>query len=190
MKKYSTAIQNEFNRLNFLAVDCVYMNLPDGPLRLCSGGWDVTFAVLSVYSAQGDFISFSSVAEDFDVKVGKFSIVISGVTGDYVDMFLNKDFEGQQVKIYKVFLNYQTGAIVDEPIVVFDGVIYNVGINESAVTCTINVQCSTLWADFERTNGRLTNNSSNWMYQGREEDKCFEKSGVVANTEIKWGRSG
>lgn len=189
MKNYSTAIQNQFNRFNFIAVDCVMLDLPDGPLRLCNAGFDITFANGDVYDAQGDFISFSAVQEDFDIKVGKFTIVLSGVGNDYVDLFLNKDFEGQQVKIYKVFLDYEDLNIVDEPVVVFDGVIYNVGINESAVTCTINVQCSTLWADFERTAGRMTNNGSNWLYQGVTTDKCFQKAGVIAGMEFKWGRA-
>lgn len=189
MKSYSTAIQNEFNRFNFVAVDCVYIDLPDGPLRLATGGFNITFADDTVYEAQGNFMGFSSVQEDFDIKVGKFTVTLSGVSNDYVGKFLNKDFEGQQVKIYKVFLDYNDMTIVDEPIVIFDGIIYNVGINESAITCTINVQCSTLWADFERTNGRMTNNGSNWLYQGTEADKSFQKAGVIANMEFKWGRT-
>jgi hypothetical protein len=111
------------------------------------------------------------------------------VTTGYVDKFIDQDFEGRRVIVYKVFLNTETLAIVDQPIIVFDGTIYNAGITESAVTCTISVQCSTLWADFERTQGRLTNNGSNWLYQGNELDKCFSKTGVVANTEYKWGRT-
>jgi hypothetical protein len=188
MRSYSNSIKNEFNRFNFLAVDCVSIALPEETLRLCTGGWNLTFADSSVYTSQGDFMNFTTVSEDLDVKVGRFNITLSGVTSGYVDKFINKDFEGCRVKIYKVFLNYETAAIVDEPIVTFDGYIYNVGINEGAVTCTINIQCSTLWADFERTTGRMTNNNSNWWYQGSTADTCFEKAAVVGNSEFLWGR--
>jgi hypothetical protein len=189
MRSFSNDIKNQFNRFNFLAVDCVYMDLPSGALRLCTGGINITFANGDVYTAQGDFLGFGGISEDFDIKVGRFNINLSGVTTGYVNKFINQDFEGRRVIVYKVFLNTETLAIVDQPIIVFDGSIYNAGIVESAVTCTINVQCSTLWADFERTQGRLTNNGSNWLYQGNELDKCFSKTGVVANTEYKWGRT-
>lgn len=191
MRTFSNDIQNQFNRFNFLAVDCVYIGLQFGgdPLQLCTGGIDITFDNGEVYTAQGEFLGFSSISEDFDVKVGKFTIKLSGVTQGYVDKFLDNDFEGSEVIVYKVFLNTETLAIVDEPIMVFNGSIYNATITENASTCEIGIECSTLWADFERTNGRLTNNGSNWLYQGNELDKCFSKTGVVANTEYKWGRT-
>jgi hypothetical protein len=50
------------------------------------------------------------------------------------------------------------------------------------------VDCSTLFADFERTAGRKTNSGSNWLYQGTTSDTAFEKSGFVGNTEFLWGR--
>jgi len=189
MRQFSTEIQNQFNRFNFLAVDCVYMDLPSGALRLCTGGINLQFANGDVYTAQGDFLGFSGISEDFDVKVGRFTISLSGVSAGYVNKFINQDFEGRRVIVYKVFLDTQTLDIVDEPIMVFDGSIYNAGIRENAVTCDISVTCSTLWADFERTAGRLTNNGSNWLYQGNTLDKCFTKTGVVAGTEYKWGRT-
>jgi hypothetical protein len=46
-----------------------------------------------------------------------------------------------------------------------------------------------LFADFERSNGRKTNNWSNWLFQGVQYDKAFVKSGWVGETEIKWGRA-
>jgi hypothetical protein len=107
-----------------------------------------------------------------------------------VDKFTKSHFEGRRVVIAKAFLDFSpmTLDIIDVPIIIFDGIIYNVSITESAVTCSISIECSTLWADFERTTGRKTNNGSNWLYQGRNEDRCFEKAGFVGQTEFLWGR--
>jgi hypothetical protein len=71
---------------------------------------------------------------------------------------------------------------------VFDGQIYNFSAVESARTATVSIDCSSIFADFERTAGRKTNNESNWLLQGVKYDTSLEKSGVVANSEYKWGR--
>lgn len=194
---YYDPIRDSFYRENFFAVDLVYIELPDDTgtvtsssvLRLTTGGIDVDVGGYT-YTAQGDFMGFSAVTEEFDVKVGKFGIHLSGLGSGMIDRFMDKDFEGKRVAIYKAFLDYQTLDLLNEPYPVFDGIVYNVSITESAVTCTIQVDCSTLWADFERTSGRMTNNQSNWRFQlGSQYDVCFEKAGTVGNVEYKWGRA-
>jgi hypothetical protein len=194
---YTDPIRASFYRENFFAVDLVYIGIPDSAgdvtessvLRLCNGGIDVVTSG-NTYTAQGDFINFSNVTEEFDVKVGKFSVYISGLSSGMVDKFIGRDFEGKRVTIAKAFLNYQTLEVINLPYIVFDGIIYNVAVTESAVTCTIDVQCATLWADFERTTGRMTNNNSNWLFQrGVSTDRSFDKTSTAGQVEYKWGRN-
>ena len=200
---YYHPVRDSFYRENYFCVDVVYIGLPDSTgtitdssvLRLCNGGINVIipdgFGVNKTYTAQGDFIGFSTITEEFDVKVGKFSIHLSGLGSGMVDKFIDRDFEGSKVQIGKVFLDYTTlQPIEDRAHIVFDGIVYNVSISENAVTCDITIDCSTLWADFDRKNGRMTNNNSNWLFQnGNTSDKCFSKSSTVGNQEFKWGRS-
>ncbi len=195
MKTYANDLRDEFLRGKSIAVDLVELYLLQqddvtaDTVRLCTGGFNIDYSG-NTYTAQGDFIGFSTVSEDFDVKVGKFSIYLSGVDNNLVTKFTRTHYEGRRVVIRKAFLDFQpmTLNIVDAPMIIFDGTIYNVSITESAVTCSITVECSTLWADFERTNGRKTNNGSNWLFQGIATDTAFEKSGYVGNTEYKWGK--
>jgi len=194
MKTYSNSIRDEFNRRKFMAVDLVEIYVTDSNGNpnyqyLCNGGMDIEWNS-QTYSAQGDFIGFSTVSEEFDVKVGKFSIYLSALNSNMVDAFVDKDVEGKRVIIRKAFLDFDpmTLDVIDVPIVLFDGIIYNISITESASTATLEIQCATLFADFERTAGRKTNNTSNWLYQGFTRDTGFEKSGHVGNSEFKWGR--
>ena len=202
MKNFPTEIRDEFYRENFIAVDVVYMGLPDATgavtdssvLRLCNGGIDLKLVEVGgatkTYTAQGDFIGFSTITEEFDVKVGKFQIHLSGLGSGMVNKFLDKDFEGSKVQIAKCFLDYNDLQIVNAPYIMFEGIIYNVSISENASTCDITVDCSTLWADFDRNAGRMTNNASNWLFQnGVKTDTTFAKSAVVGNQEFKWGRA-
>jgi hypothetical protein len=194
MKIYPNVIRDEFERKKFIAVDLVDLYLFNAGglprfLHLTTGGIDIVHGGVT-YTAQGDFIGFSSVSEDFDVKVGKFTIYLSALGTNMVRRFIDQDIEGRRVRIRKAFLDFDpmTLDVIDEPILVFDGQIMNVQVVESANSATINVDCVTLFADFERTAGRRTNNGSNHLFQGSKFDTAFEKSGFVGNSEFLWGR--
>jgi hypothetical protein len=207
MKAFSsTANKDEYYRDHTISVDCVELHLktPTGAndtLYLCNGGFDVSFdsatapeAGVNAYLAQGNFIGFGGMSEDMEVKVGKFTITLSGISNGLVTKFINYEVEGARVVIYKAFLSFGvsgTGplALVAAPIMMYDGTIYNFSIQETANSCQLSVDCSSLFADFERTNGRKTNNWANWLFQGVQYDKAFEKSGFVGETEFKWGRA-
>jgi hypothetical protein len=207
MKSFAnTNNRSEYYRDHTIAIDCVELHLknPQGandPLYLSSGGADLVFdsptaptTGNNVYTAQGNFIGFSPLTEDFDVKVGKFTIYLSGISNGYVSKLINYEIEGKRVAIYKAFLGFGPNGtdplgLVAAPILMFDGIIYNFAVQESSRSCQITIDCSSLFADFERTNGRRTNNWSNWLFQGSQSDRCFEKSGWVGQTEFKWGRT-
>lgn len=202
---YSTANRDEYYRDHTISVDCVEIHLKDNSganqcLYLNSGGFDVSFdsstapdTGTNTYVAQGNFIGFSGMSEDMDVKVGKFSITLSGIGNDYISKLINYDVEGSRVVIYKAFLSFgalgtDPLSLVAAPIMMYDGTIFNFSVQETARSCQISIDCSSLFADFERTNGRRTNNWSNWLFQGNQNDKCMEKASWVGNTEVKWGR--
>jgi hypothetical protein len=202
----STANKDEYYRDHTISVDCVELHLKtttgaNDTLYLCNGGFDVSFdsatapeAGVNTYQAQGNFIGFSGMSEDMEVKVGKFTISLSGISNGYVTKFINYEVEGARVVIYKAFLSFGGSgtdplALVAAPIMMYDGTIFNFSIQETANSCQLSVDCSSLFADFERSNGRKTNNWSNWLFQGVQYDKAFVKSGWVGETEIKWGRA-
>ena len=117
MKSYSTALRNEFYRSNVFSADLIEIHLPT-PRYLCSGADDISIDTstapntgVNVYTAQGDFLGFNGITEDFEVKVGKISLYISGLS-TLGDDFTNPDITGKRVVIYRVFLNLTTGAVV------------------------------------------------------------------------------
>lgn len=197
---YDSPLRSQIYNDRFIAVDLVELHIKNlagvlAPLYLTNSGISLTTQTptshnssANYYAAQGEFIGFSSIPEEFDVKVGKFSIYLSGLGTNYVSLFKDTDIEGKRVVIYKAFLDYNTLAILDNPFLLFDGNIHNVSIVESARSCGLTVDCSTLFADFERIAGRKTNRGSNVLYQGSEYDQCMDKAGINGNTEIKWGR--
>jgi hypothetical protein len=204
---YSNAVVNSTYLDNYTAVDLLELHLKNSsgvsdPLYLCGGGYNISFnsntaptAGTNVYEAQGNFIGMSTMTEDFEVKVGKFSISLSGVNNDYVNRFTAYSPEGQRVVIYRAFLEYtvtnniESLTIVPDPIILFDGIIYNISISETGSSCQINVDCSSLFSDFERVAGRRTNNGSNHLFQdGNTHDTSMEQAGFVGQSNFLWGR--
>jgi len=202
MKSYSSThpnARNAFYSDSFFSVDLVELHIYDGvtpsPLYFCNGGydiqWDSTTAPESgtiTYTSQGEFLGFNGVEENFDIRVGKFGIIISALDEETKIALLNNVIQGSRVVVWKAFLSKTTGQILDTPIMIFDGQIYNFQAIEGPRTATIQIDCSSIFADFERTTGRKTNNESNWLFQGVKYDTSLEKSGIVGNSEYRWGR--
>lgn len=202
MKPYDITHPNARNAYysdSFFSVDLVEFHIKDGvtddPLYLCNGGYDIewnsttapTEGVIT-YSSQGEFLGFSGVEENIEVKVGKFNIILSALDETTKLKIVNNIVQGSRVVVWKAFLSKTTGQILDTPLMVFDGQIYNFQVIDGARTATISVDCSSIFADFERIAGRKTNNESNWLLQGVKYDTSLEKAGIVGNTEYKWGR--
>lgn len=201
MKTYHQDVRDEFYRDHTFAVDLIEIQIQDGSgsddcLYLASGGIDIAFdsttapdAGTNTYSAQGEFISYTAIDETFDVVVGKFQITLSGLPSGYIDKFIGKNVEGQRIVVYKAFMDLNDFTIIQSPILMYDGTIYNVAIQENQNTCTIGLDITSQFADFERTAGRKTNNWSNWYFQDAKYDTAMEKTGYVGNTEFLWGRT-
>lgn len=194
MKTIDTATREEFYRQNFFAVDLLEIQVAPA-LYLSTGGLDIRYdsptapdAGVNVYAAQGNFLGFSNINESFETRIGKFSVQLTGVGSDYITLFRDSNIAGKRVVLYKAFLKYADLAIAGTPLIMFDGMIFNVNITEARRTCNIQIDCASLFADFERTSGRQTNNRSNWLYQGNTDDYSLGSAGWVGTSEFKWGR--
>lgn len=190
---YSSETRATIYADKMMAVDLVEFHLPT-PVYLCTGPYNLSVDTVTAptagannYTAQGEFIGFSNLAEDFDVKVGKFTVYLTGLT-TLLEPFTDPENSGKRVVIYKCFVDITDGTIIDRPVIIFDGQINSVQITESARSCAVSIDCASIFADFERNNGRKTNNESNWLFQKVKYDTTFEKTGILKNTEIKWGR--
>jgi hypothetical protein len=195
MKTYPTTTRDAFYSDSFFSVDLVELHIAGAPFYACNGGYDIEYDSptaptpgVITYTSQGQFIGFNTTEENIDVKVGKFTIVFSALDSNTTDVLLGNYIQGSRVVVWKAFLSKTTGQIINAPLMVFDGQIFNFNAVESPRTATISIDCSSIFADFERTAGRKTNNESNWAYQGIKYDTSLEKSGVVANSEYRWGR--
>jgi hypothetical protein len=198
MKTYHNDIRNEYYRDAFIAVDLLEIHLIDDngdalTKYYTNGGMNIiatsTLTGQEVsYEAQGDFLGFTSMTENLETSVGKFTIQLSGLNLETISDVANYNAEGRKVVVRKAFLGPTDFQLVQQPITVYEGYIFNFAITETQSTVNLNISCASLFSDFERTAGRKTNNWSNWLLQGFQYDKCMDKAGYVGQSEFLWGR--
>ena len=154
----------------------------DTPQYLTDYGHDITHNS-QVYDSSSALLSIASPKESHDLRVNSINLELSGVNQTFISLFLTSNWINKKVIISKAAIN--NGQIVGDPFVVFDGQMTQFEIDEDKKSSRVIVSIASHWADFEKTNGRFTNdNSQQYIFPG---DKGME---YAANSirDIKWGR--
>ena len=89
------------------------------------------------------------------------------------------------VLIYRGFLN-DSNALISDPFLLYSGTIDTFTISEKGKDSTVNLQVVSHWADFDKTNGRKTNNTSQQRFFSADVGMDFASQTVQ---DIKWGRT-
>lgn len=173
-----TALQSDgFRICNLIDIDLgTQLYLTDSP-------FDVTYSS-QVYSAEPYVSGVSSSRESTDLRVGTITLNFSTVSSTLRGYLFSNDIVNRTVQIYKAVLSDATGAIVGDPIPTFKGYINSFTVNDSGDRSTASINVSSHWADFEKKNGRMTNdNSQQYVFSG---DLGME---YAANTvkNLEWG---
>ncbi len=140
------------------------------------------------YVGVGHFLGFSDIEETADLAVASMTVSLSGVDQTFINAFLSKNYIDRQIVIYKAFLDTSTDALISDPILIFDGRMDAPTIieNPDSGTCTVAVNATNAWVDFERRPGRKTSDAEQQLaFAG---DLGMEFASEVVK-EIRWGRS-
>jgi hypothetical protein len=138
------------------------------------------------YLAQGQFIGYGSVIESADLRVGTMEMTFTAVDSTMVAVVLNNDYIDKRVVIYRAVLNDDYSFTNNDVFMIFDGFINGYNIREERDTAVLTLECSSQFADFERTNGRRSNPSSQNLYFANDRGMDFSPQIVK---DIKWGRN-
>lgn len=153
-------------------------------LYLTDNFFDITYDG-NTFDAASHFLSLDSTQETQDLRIGSMTINISGVDQAYLSIFLSQEYINRRCQIWLAILS-DSGAIVGDPIKTFDGQITGYSLQESRDSCVINMKVASHWADFDRTAGRITNNTSQQQYFSG--DTGFRFAAKIRR-DIKWGKS-
>lgn len=133
----------------------------------------------------GNLLDIGQPQETQDLRVGSISIVLSGVEQSYISFFVSQDYINRRARIWKAILD-ESGEVIGDPILTFDGQITGYSIQDGEDTSTIEMNCASHWADFEKKSGRLTNTNSQIYFFPTDTGFEFAANSIK---DIKWGRA-
>ena len=139
------------------------------PLTSSISGSSVT------YTSSDFIIGVSDFTEEIDVTKTSLTISLSGADQTFISTVLNENVTNDEVTIFRGLLDTDNSIIAD-PFLLYKGNIENFAINENTKESVVN---------FEKKNGRKTNNTSQQRFFSTDVGMDFASQTVL---DIKWGR--
>ena len=140
----------------------------------------------NTYLAQGQFLGLGQVNETRDLRVSTVPIVFTAVDFTTIALILNNTYIDKRVVIYRAVLDEKLQPQTGQTYQYFDGRIKDFTIQESRASAQLTMEVASQFADYERTNGRITNNTSQQRFFASDVGMEFSPQ---IQTDIKWGRT-
>ncbi len=183
----STGITESTKNLNSL-VTLVEMTIDaSNPEYVCNYSRDLVVDGKTYLSHHG-MVSLAVIIEDLANSINSVQSTWRGLNLSDVNRLLDYDYVDKPFRIKRQFVNPNTGALVGDSFMVFDGRIDNPSIRHEieSGTAILNITATSHWSDMGRRRGRHTNDSEQQTYFPG--DTCFNKA-TDYNKEIKWGQT-
>lgn len=155
----------------------------DTPLYITD--WDRSLSILSsTWISSPHFISAGDVPETSELRVNSINLTLSGVEQSYISIFLSQDYIDKPIQFYRAVLD-DSDSVIGAPILVFDGLMTGYEIDDTEDSSEIVINCASHWKDFEKENGRKTNDNSQKIHFPNDDGFEFAAKTIK---DLKWGR--
>ena len=158
------------------------------PVNLTDCSFSLTSSVSGssvTYNASDFILAISNHTEETDITKSSVNINLSGADQTFISTVLNENVVNDSVDIYRGFLN-DSNALISDPFLLYRGKIDSFDIGETDKDSQVNLGIVSNWADFEKKNGRKTNNTSQQRFFSTDVGMDFSSQTVQ---DIKWGRA-
>ena len=190
-RNLSVSLQQSLAANKIIVSDLIEIHLAtavyftNGPINIVYDSPTAPDAGNNTYLAQGQFLGFGNISETRDIRVGQLDIAFTAVDYTTLGYVLNNDYIDRRVVLYRAVLDSTYTVDSNKVFQYFDGRINDFNITESVKDCTLSISVSSQFADYEKTNGRRTNNASQQKYFSTDVGMEFAPQ---IQTDIKWGR--
>jgi hypothetical protein len=182
----TTAIKNALATNDIKPFHLLTINFAT-PVNFTDSTYSLTSSVSGTsvtYSPSSFIIGISDFSEEIDVTKSSVTISLSGANQTFISTVLNENIANRSVTIHRGLLD-SNNAIISDPFLLYKGNIENFAINENTKSSVVNLSVVSHWADFEKKNGRKTNNTSQQRFFNTDVGMDFSSQTVL---DIKWGR--
>ena len=186
-RSLTTAVKNELATNDIRPVHLITIGFGT-PVNITDCSFSITSSVSGssvTYNASDFILGLSNFTEETDITKTSLTLTLSGADQTFISTCLNENIVNDSVTIYRGFLD-SSNAVIADPFLLYDGQIDTYSISESTNESTVNLAIVSHWADFEKTSGRKTNNTSQQRFFSTDVGMDFSSQTVQ---DIKWGRA-
>ena len=186
-RSLTTAVKNELATNDIRPVHLITISFGT-PVNITDCSFPLTSSVSGssvTYSASDFILGISNHTEETDITKSSVSINLSGADQTFISTVLNENVVNDNVDIFRGFLN-DSNALIADPFLLYRGKIESFEIQEGEKDSIVGLSIVSHWADFEKKNGRKTNNTSQQRFFSTDVGMDFASQTVQ---DIKWGRA-
>tara|TARA_R100000995_G_scaffold84764_1_gene64692 strand:+ start:2018 stop:2596 length:579 start_codon:yes stop_codon:yes gene_type:complete len=188
-REFSDALNTYLSGNTFISVLLLELQQADGTtVRYTDNPFNLTYEG-NTYSAQGEFIAVSETQLNSAVQISSVSISISALTLANVQNFAASSIINKPVSIHRGFIDPATNLLFgdsagENAFLLFKGKVAGYQVNNKQTTADVTLQVSSQFVNFNRKNGRRTNQTN--FHREHPTDDSMEFAHETLS-EIKWG---
>ena len=186
-RSLTTAVKNELATNDIKPVHLITIGFST-PVNITDCSFSLTSSVSGAsvtYNASDFILGISNHTEETDITKSTVSLNLSGADQTFISTVLNENVVNDDVTIYRGFLD-SSNALIADPMMLYKGKVESFPIKETDTNSEISLSIVSHWADFEKKNGRKTNNTSQQRFFSGDVGMDFASQTVQ---DIKWGRA-
>ena len=186
-RSLTTAVKNELLTNDIRPIHLITLGF-DTPINITDCSFPLTSSISGssvTYLASDHLLGISDFSEQTDVSKSSISLTLSGADQTFISTVLNENVINDEVSIYRGLLA-SDNTLVPDPFLLYKGNIENFEIQETETSSAVALSIVSHWADFNKKNGRKTNNTSQQRFFSTDVGMDFASQTVL---DIKWGRS-
>ena len=181
----SATVQTYLANRSQLRISLIEIETVASTVYYTTAPFDVTYNG-NDYQAEGNFIGVSGVEENADLIISSCNLIISALNVDNITTYATSSIINKSVIVRSAYLDPTDMSIVGTPIITFKGKITGYTVADAATTATITLEISSVFANFDKTNGRYTNEGS--FHREHPQDRSMEFAHENLK-DLKWGRT-
>ena len=185
-RSLTTAVKNELATNDLRPVHLITIGF-SSPVNITDCSFPLTSSVSgsSVTYASSSFVmGISNFSEEVDITKTTLNLGLSGASQTFISTALNENVVNDSVTIHRGFLN-DSNSLIADPFLLYKGTIDTFEISEQGADSSIIFKIVSHWADFDKLNGRKTNNTSQQRFFANDKGMDFSSQTVL---DIKWGK--
>lgn len=182
-RQLGTTLRNHLEGNSFVICRLVKLSTTSTTLYFTDASHDVSYDG-NTYVPQGTFLGITDVEENADVVVSKTNIILSAIESTAMATYAQTAIINQPVEVYIAYLNPTDRTVIGDPVQTFKGKVVGYNVSDARKTSTINLECANSFANFNKINGRRTNEGS--FRIEHPTDRSMEFSDQMFD--ISWGK--